>query len=589
MNRNMKQYIGKIFTLAFILWNVNAGAQSQYDVIVNSTFSPTISDAQTKITQQAVINDTIKTTKPTIYQVMPPVYNYQFQPEPINAPKVGRDKISRLYRNYIKFGVGNYWTPYLDLAVNSLRSTRYSVGAKVYHHSSWGKIKTYAPASYSDTKIDLFGEKYFKNYMLTGDMGYSHQLVHCYGFQPDSIFGEKYEDVKIKGKDIARQYHNAYAQVAFHNTAKPSDHKFNQYYGVLYDFLTDNNKHTYEHFLNVNILMNKDIALKKSAYLNVGGKIGMDYQHNRWQNTHLNDSWVVQADPHVALKYKEYYLKLGFDLAVSIEPKSKNGVQLHLYPDVEAHLAIVPNIFSIYAKIDGGIQQQRYWQAIQENPYLSDELSLGMINRQARFYLGLQTAISRSLTIGAGVSYAMYKGLPFFMPDTNHTFTYQDTTIQLANTYTLINDSSHVLNAHFDLNYHYKDMLQLGFNFDYYHYFTSENLLCAWYKPEIVAQFDAQYTLLNKFVFKLDFYINALAYRPEFINGNMKKQAMNPFFDFDFGFEYLWSKRFSIFADLNNFACLRNRLYYDYPTHRINVLVGVKYAFGGESVTKKNN
>ena len=169
MNRNMKQYIGKIFTLAFILWNVNAGAQSQYDVIVNSTFSPTISDAQTKITQQAIINDTIKTTKPTTYQVMPPVYNYQFQPEPINAPKVGRDKISRLYRNYIKFGVGNYWTPYLDLAVNSLRSTRYSVGAKVYHHSSWGKIKTYAPASYSDTKIDLFGEKYFKNYKWRKD------------------------------------------------------------------------------------------------------------------------------------------------------------------------------------------------------------------------------------------------------------------------------------------------------------------------------------------------------------------------------------------------------------------------------------
>ena len=38
MNRNMKQYIGKIFTLAFILWNVNAGAQSQYDVIVNTFF-----------------------------------------------------------------------------------------------------------------------------------------------------------------------------------------------------------------------------------------------------------------------------------------------------------------------------------------------------------------------------------------------------------------------------------------------------------------------------------------------------------------------------------------------------------------------
>jgi hypothetical protein len=61
---------------------------------------------------------------------------------------------------------------------------------------------------------------------------------------------------------------------------------------------------------------------------------------------------------------------------------------------------------------------------------------------------------------------------------------------------------------------------------------------------------------------------------------------MRPAFDLNFGFEYLWSKRLAFFANVNNFTYQRNYYYHDYPTQRINCLVGVKYNFGGESVKK---
>ena len=96
------------------LVNIPIFAQSQYDVVVNSNFSPSISDAQEKINAKAEIKDTAKNTHTVNYNVETPVYNYSLPPQPINAPKVGKDMIARLYRNYLKVGFGNYLTPYLD-------------------------------------------------------------------------------------------------------------------------------------------------------------------------------------------------------------------------------------------------------------------------------------------------------------------------------------------------------------------------------------------------------------------------------------------------------------------------------------------
>ena len=570
------------------LVNIPIFAQSQYDVVVNSNFSPSISDAQEKINAKAEIKDTAKNTHTVNYNVETPVYNYSLPPQPINAPKVGKDMIARLYRNYLKVGFGNYLTPYLDFEANSLRSTQYTLSAKVFHHSSWGKIKTYAPAHFSDTRADLYGQKYFKDYTLYANAGYTHLFAECYGFQPDTIFGDLKKDsndkIDIKGKDIARHYHHAYADVALASNALLNAFKLNQYYHVGYDFLTDNNKNTYEHLLNIDAAIDHNIKVKKLEYINVGGTLGMDYQHNRWLGTMLTDNWKIYLNPFAALQWKDYYFKVGFNATFGLEPHKKVG--FHIYPDIEARLAFVPNIFSLYFKVDGGLRHNSLQHMIGENPYLADILPIYNIDEKTRIYLGLQTSVSRSRTIGAGASFSFYEGLPFFIVDTNHTFTYRDSTVRLFNTFTLTDDTTtaKVLNVHFDLNYKYADMLKLGCNVDYNLYLLSKNVLKPWYQPALTVQFNAQYILLKKFVFKLDFYVSAFAYQPDFTTG--KAVGMKPIFDFDFGFEYLWSKRFSIFADLNNFPCQRNRVYYDYPNHRINALVGIKYCFGGESVKK---
>jgi len=598
-----------VFVSLLFLITTGAMAQSQdssYTVTVITKFSPTISDAQQKINEKAVIVDTNKIKKEVTYSIFSPAYTSQFIPEEIAAPKVGRDQISRLYRNFIKFGIGYPWTPYLDFEINSLRSTRYAFGVRAFHHSTFGGVKGYAPAHHSDSRIGVFGQKFFNDYTLYASADYNHLMATCYGFQPDSVLPEG-SDYKIKAKDIRRQYHHIHANVNFSRNAPKDAHVFNQFYGIDYNFVNENSEGSIEHQLAFKTDLNKDIKVAKITYLNFGGEFGMNYYNNQWFEdlliTDVNgniveaknnfEDFTLNFKPYASLNYKEYFLKAGFNITMLF---SNGETKPYFHPDIQARLHIVPNIFTVYAGIDGGLKRNSYLSYIQENPYLSDFLTTGFMNEQLRFFGGVKVGLSRSLSIGAKASYSFCDNMPFFINNTQQSILITPSDgvkatflIYPNNTFEVVLDNSQFANLHFDLSYTYKQQFYLMLNLDYNHYSTTdaENMQRPWYKPAFVGNLDMRYILLNKFVFNLATFIYAGIPYPEFIDGNIKPETLRPAFDFNFGFEYLWSKRLSFFANINNFAYQRNYYYHDYPSQRINCLIGVKYNFGGETIGKK--
>ena len=259
------------------------------------------------------------------------------------------------------------------------------------------------------------------------------------------------------------------------------------------------------------------------------------------------------------------------------------------YPDIDFRLHIVPEIFTFYAGLDGGYTRNSYLDLIQENPYLSDFLPLGFQDEKLNVFAGFQLGLSRSLSIGARASYGLYDGMPFFINDASQAFFVQQDTLFLNNTFTIVEDKANLLNLHFDLKYQLKSMLWLTFNVDYNHYDVkkAKNIRNPWYKPQFITGFDIKYLLLEKFLFGVDFYIHTGAKYPKYVPGGIAKGSLKSVFDFNFNFEYIWSKRLSFFAHVNNFAYQRNYFYHDYPSQRINCLVGVKYNFGGETISRK--
>jgi hypothetical protein len=234
------------------------------------------------------------------------------------------------------------------------------------------------------------------------------------------------------------------------------------------------------------------------------------------------------------------------------------------------------------------MERYSYLSTMQANPYLSDYLDLGFINNQLKVYAGTRTNLSRSFSFGARASMSLLNNMPFFFNDTASRVLLKDTSVNLFNTFIIVNSQSINTNAHVDLTYRYKETFEAVLNFDYNQYTTDSLLKKAWYKPMFTTSLDAKYNLKDKLIFTFGFYIYAGAYRPSLTpGGSIRALSLKSTFDFNLGCEYRWNKRLSFFLDLNNFAAQRNFYYYEYPSERINGLVGVKYIFGGEKVGKK--
>ena len=211
-------------------------AQSQYEVVVRSAFSPVIQDAQQKMNFPAKINDTVQARQEVEYDLLIRPLQPVFKPETITAPKVGKDRIERLYRHYLKTGFG-YLQPLLEYDFSTLRSKTQAYGIHLFSHSSFDQVKYSAPSSFSNNSLGWFGKQFGSHFIFNEQLNYDFDLYHCYGYPADSL--EKLYQWHQQAKDIARYYQHANAAfTAYTNYGKSL--KLKQLYAGSYDFLYDN-------------------------------------------------------------------------------------------------------------------------------------------------------------------------------------------------------------------------------------------------------------------------------------------------------------------------------------------------------------
>ncbi|MCD4736436.1 MAG: hypothetical protein K8R53_10355, partial [Bacteroidales bacterium] len=143
-----------------------------------------------------------KVSKPTFtYNIINKEFLDKVKVEPIVPARVRGESATKLYKNLIKAGFGNYTTPYFEFYANQLRSEKSAFGVHLNHLSSSGKIKEYAHPGYSNSLAELYAKKFFNSHTLSADAGYSRDIVHYYGFKP-----ENFPQLEYSKKDIRQIY-----------------------------------------------------------------------------------------------------------------------------------------------------------------------------------------------------------------------------------------------------------------------------------------------------------------------------------------------------------------------------------------------
>ncbi len=185
----------RIYTTVFCAFFVlTMSAQYDQEIISVGDRELTVEQAY-KIGGLPSTIDTTTSSYQMTYETIPRQVEVEYEVKPIKAAKLKvMEPLTKLYRGYVKAGVGMYTTPLLKARYNSTRTRDWAYGIGYDHFSSNGGLKDAAKSSYSDNVADVWARKYLKKHTLEAGLNYERNVNHYYGVGP--------EDYDIDKKDI---------------------------------------------------------------------------------------------------------------------------------------------------------------------------------------------------------------------------------------------------------------------------------------------------------------------------------------------------------------------------------------------------
>lgn len=546
-------------------------------------YTPTLKPTA-KINQHPSLKDTITDNVNFNYYIVPQKYDATFTPTKIGYSKVTPEGLKMMYRNYLKVGFGYPVTPLLDFSFHNLQNPKNAFGVNVHHFSSWAKpigktMKQYANHPTSDTRVHLNYKHFFKNQTLYSSIDYNHEAARLYGFKINPAAEYPIDSLK-------NNFHHLNAMVGIASNYVLEEKKIKQDVRLTYDFLRTNWADM-QHQLGLKSFIAYDARWSKISGSQLYRlNLNFDYYNNHWADADFTaNAFLFNPEAYAHFTIKEYHILVGVGGIVNAYRGKVGGTA---YPIAEIQLGLIPNILNIYAGVDGDCHYNSYKDMLYENPFVKPGLDTACFTMNyINIYGGVKGNLIKKLNYDIGARYSYGKNLAFYMLDTLSLH---------KNQYDVYYQNGNVLNVSLNLDYEILKNLHINFDANYWLYILKKDTLdeirsTALHKPWLTLGFNGTYILKEKFVFNLNFDLEfgskTLAYDEEALCYTIQK--MKPILDFGIGFEYLINDRFSAFASINNIACQHYARYYDFKCFGINALVGVKYAFGNESIKKQKS
>lgn len=544
-----------------------------------------------KINQDAVIHDTVTSDIQFDYYITPQRLDISFLPSHLTPVKMSKDPMQKLYRDFLRIGFGFPVTPLVELSVHNPDNSKFSYGLNLHHFSAWAeqmgkKMKKYAYAPTSDTKLNLFFTTFFKNQTLYSSVGYNHQKATLSGFHRDTLayipnidryYEKEYRDT------LNNAFQHVKAEVGLRSNFVLEEKKLKQDVRLNYDFVTTHWKDI-EHHIALTSFFGYDARFMKvsgSQHYRLGFNI--DYYNNRWNDFTVdgekikNQSIKIEFKPVINFTIKEYHLIFGAGFPI-LRYLDEGVTKVPVYPIAELQLGIINGILSVYAGVDGKAEYNSLENLLYENPFLKPKMdTLRFTRNQIAIYGGVKGNLWKKLNYHIAARYAFEKDKHFFI---------LDTTAFLKNQFDVMYQDVNTVNVSANINWEVISSLYLNLDANYWGYFFPEKNCHAWYKPTWTVDFNGKYVFKEKMVFDLNFNLEfgREALIPLSTPNEYRIDFMKPIIDFGVGFEYIFSKRFSAFARVNNIAGQHYAKYYDFKSYGLNVLLGVTYSFGDESL-----
>jgi hypothetical protein len=575
LKRRMKKIIITILIIAlFTLPGVAQKKQQETvmkrEVTLYNPYKPSLPSVVKK-SYLPDMNDTAKVKPDFNYNLSTAPFLPAYTISPIRPASLLPDPLSKLYRNYVKIGFGNYITPLAEISITNERSKKGAIGIQARHFSTNGKVELQnqqkAFAGYMDNDISLFGKKFLKKSTFSGSVDFNQKTRYAYGY--DTIF-KNYEPEK---KDIRLNYYNAGAQIGL-ASVKLDSTGFSYDFGLSYDFFHDT-KTLYQHNFGLNGLMAKSF---KGFY--AGSGLRFDY-YSYPDSVYSDPRYIAEINPFIKKRTNEWSVKLGFKAL--LEKGTAEKAVLHIYPDLNFTFNIVPSYVSFFADLSGKLVRNEPLNVIGTNPFFFPDKTLFWVpntDNSLVVKVGLQGSTGIEGDYQVSASYSVVNDMLFF---SNHILMDGIVPLRRGNYFLPFRDDAEVLNIHGEMGGKITEFLTFTSAANYYRYTLAE-FDYAWNKPNWDVQAGLRYNLMNKIIAGLD--LNTLGKRRLMVTTEDVQVAgfsyqtieMPATININLSAEYRYTKILSFWMKFNNISFNRYYEWAYYPSQRFMCLVGFTYS-----------
>lgn len=572
-----------VFCITFVgfshlVFSQKADSLKSESIIIVRDFEPIIKTDVRKLDVNPVIQE-VKLPPPNFkYTTVPFADTASYMPEKINAAKLKGEPLDKLYRAYVTAGVGNYLNHTLQAKVSSLRDRKQRWGFNLEHFGSDGGIADNPYNGFSSQLADGYFKRIFRAHIFSASAGYSRDRIYRYGFETNGI---DFDLENIRREDIAQTYHHGYGAVSVQS------------------FFADSSDINYTLDLKFHHVSNEDGRTRETGAL-------FRSQFDRFFDAHQG---IVSfdADYNAPSSSSQFYdsignyqsnmiLKLGLDVVLSISKfrinaglkmalESQNDNQMYLYPNIEMSYRALRKVIVPYAGIRGDLKRRSFNTTRLENPFVEDFVELRNENTVYNAFIGVRGAYSSTVSYDVRASrkrienFGLFTNIYGIQPDG-----FKILPLPISNTFQVSYDNLNLVYLSGELTFHQVKEWDINFLAEYYSY-DFDNTPEAWHLPDFKTSIQGKYNLNDLFYFtgSINFWSTRYA---KTLNPEDTRLAFNEYgrqldavIDLNLGAEYIYSKRASIYLNINNITAQNYQLWNRYPVQGINVLLGFTYGF----------
>jgi len=487
----------------------------------------------------------IDTSRPTFSYVIPQqTLSYTYHSVPIRPLALGRQEYVQPFQNYLKFGLGNRSSIYVDAGVGKIKSDIYEASAHFSHLSQKGPIQH----QYSSrTALDAQG-KYFSN-------GHAFGAGLSIFRNGHSFYGYDHDMYEYTKQAIRQTFTGANVEVHAENI-NPNKYRVSYRPMVSFGMYNDQFSAKEKSFgLDLPFVMQIDSSIQ--AHLGIKSRV----------TQLVNDSFSSGNNYFQVNAGVDF--KLGkTDLALHLSPTAAKSNQFYLLPQIGVRSLLMEDHLVLLAGWKAELIQNTFQQLSSKNPFMNNLYPVRQ-TKADQIYGGFETHVGNHFAFGATLSWRQWKNMALFVND----YGISEDGKQFSVKY---DDKVQSLGLDAFAQYQIGETFGLHARGIWNNYMSKTTVEKVWHEPMLQLNLGLNTKPIKglRINVEADFLDGMFAQLPD---GSAKK--LPAIFDLSAGAEYQLIPRLSIFTQLNNMFSQQYQRWYQYPVYGFNIIGGIRFKF----------